>query len=152
MLGFSVVEVIGLLVVVTVPLPCGVVVVLMLPLLVVIEEVVGWVVVVVPLLGAVVVVWMLLLLLVVIEEEDVGLEDVLLEPVVLTEVDVFVLELEKELDVEMCVEEEEVERLVDVVVPLLRSRSWNGRARADPARAAVNRANEKCMLSNRNSG
>ena len=96
MLGLSVVEaeVMGLPVVVAVPLPCGVVVVIML-LLVVDAEDVGLLVVEVPLLDALVVV-LILVLLVVIEEEEVGLEDVLLDPVVLTEVDVFVV-----LDVEM---------------------------------------------------
>lgn len=44
--------------------------------------------------------------------------------------------------------DEEVERLLEVVVPLFRSRSWKGRARADPAKAAVKRANEKCILNN----
>jgi len=94
-LGLSVVEaeVVGLPVVVTVPLPCGVVVVVML-LLVVDAEDVGLLVVEVPLLDALVVVLILVLLVVI--EEEVGLEDVLLDPVVLTEVDVLVV-----LDVEM---------------------------------------------------
>ena len=39
-----------------------------------------------------------------------------------------------------------VERVVEVVVPLFSPRSWKGRARADPAKAAVIRANEKCIL------
>lgn len=40
-----------------------------------------------------------------------------------------------------------VERVVLVVVPLEgRPRSWNGRARAEPARAAVSKANESCMF------
>lgn len=46
---------------------------------------------------------------------------------------------------------EEVERLVELVVPLFALLSWKGRARADPAKAAVKRANEKCMLNDRDS-
>ena len=88
MLDLSVVEaeVVGLPVVVTVPLPCDVVVVAM-ALLVVDAEDVGLLVVKVPLLDALVVV-LVLVLLVVIEEEEIGLEDVLLDPVVLKLVDV----------------------------------------------------------------
>jgi hypothetical protein len=41
-----------------------------------------------------------------------------------------------------------VERLVEVVVLLLKPRSWKGRARAELAKAAINRAEEKCMLKN----
>lgn len=106
-LGLSVVEaeVVGLLVVVTVPLPWGVVVVFML-LVVIDVEVVGFDVVVVPLLDALVVV-LILVLLVVIDEEEVGLEDVLLDPVVLTEVEVFVLEEELALELKLVEMEEE---------------------------------------------
>jgi len=43
---------------------------------------------------------------------------------------------------------EEVERLVELIVLLPTPLSWKGRARADPANAAVKRANEKCMLLN----
>lgn len=99
-LDFSVVvgtELVDLLVVVTVPLPCGVVV---MPLLLEVldEEDVGLVVVTLPLLDDVVEV---LMLLDVTEDEEVGFEDVLLEPVLLIEVDVLLVlklvELEEEL-------------------------------------------------------
>jgi len=101
-LGFSVVEtkLVGLFVVVTVPLPWGVVVVMMFLLLeMLVEEDVGLVVVTVPVLDTVVVV---LMLLDVIDEEEVGLGDVLVEPVLLetvllAKVGVLLFEVEEEL-------------------------------------------------------
>jgi len=44
----------------------------------------------------------------------------------------------------MDVVEEDVETVVELLLLMLDS--WKGRARADPARAAVNRAKEICML------
>lgn len=67
----------------------------------------------VPLLWGVVVVLMLLLLPVV-DTDDVGLEDVLLEPVVLTEVVVCVLEVELWLVLTLVETEEELREVVEV--------------------------------------
>lgn len=48
--------------------------------------------------------------------------------------------------VDICDVDTVEDMLVEIVVVLVSPRSWKGRASAEPARAAVMRANEKCML------